>query len=1176
MPDFLKIELRAFPGPLASRHPVMFEFHILRSARDLYDFDESLFTFNGNVIIPNFRAARIMAQKINDRRTLPGQHVRPGQLNAMGLIDEIYHFILRTYEELVNPSVFAKALKDAASITGEDALEGTLKSFTSFYPPVDVYRKKTSVSEFLAGSSGTKQHREITIEEIILLYFANINPAFAPFRELFDDRQLSNETAYTGVIERLEKFFQREPPFGPDLQPIFELLRAPILASPDSLEGQLAFIRSRWGMILSKRFMDRIASAGDFMKEDFRVITPGGPPPTVVPRYGRGADEYSDEASDVERFSQDLDWMPNVVLIAKNTYVWLDQLSKQYRRTITRLDQIPDEELDRMAGWNFTSLWLIGIWERSSASRKIKQMTGNPEAAPSAYSVFDYIIANDLGGEEAFNNLRYRAWQRGIRLAGDMVPNHMGLFSKWVIDHPDYFIQCPQSPFPNYRFTGADLSDDPTVQLRIEDGYWNRSDAAVVFQRIDNRNGEVRYIYHGNDGTSYPWNDTAQLDFLRHEVREAVIQTIFHVARKFSVIRFDAAMVLAKKHFQRLWYPQPGSGGDIPSRADYAMTREDFNTAFPTEFWREVVDRINQEMPNTLLLAEAFWLLEGYFVRTLGMHRVYNSAFMHMLMKEENAKYREAIRNTLHYNPEILKRYVNFMSNPDEQTAVAQFGKDDKYFGVATLLVTLPGLPMFAHGQVEGFAEKYGMEYRRSYHDEIADDNLVRRHEREIFPLLGKRHLFSQVNNFELYDFHDSRGFVNENVFVYSNLSGHERAVICFHNKYEECNGWVNFSVGKTSTAGEEGGRIMSKHLAEALQLKKEEGVFYVFREHISNLEFLRTGAQLHDEGLYFHLKAFQYQVFLDFREVRDARGDYRLLWQSLNGSGVPRIHDELESLVLAPVHNSFRQLFTDGLQDFVAMCNGQKSGVSDLVALYRRFMEASRQRLQANRHIDLPVETFERYLDSIVLLAREFERRGRKERFSDSYKLRGDAEQDSRLGLALLALAAAAEMVGGDPLERQAGAFMETLAIARPLLQMFADANGNLSHAAERVELVRILVSHQSVFRHEDRNRIFTGVCSLLDEEDVRAFLGVNLYEQVWYFNKERFDELVVWLFTLAVVQTSSEKKEIDIAKRIELGFGSIESFRRSSDASRYMLDKLRSMLLAEGQELAAPAGRK
>ena len=52
------------------------------------------------------------------------------------------------------------------------------------------------------------------------------------------------------------------------------------------------------------------------------------------------------------------------------------------------------------------------------------------------------------------------------------------------------------------------------------------------------------------------------------------------------------------------------------------------------------MDRVAAEVPDTLLLAEAFWMLEGYFVRTLGMHRVYNSAFMHMLRDEDNAGYR--------------------------------------------------------------------------------------------------------------------------------------------------------------------------------------------------------------------------------------------------------------------------------------------------------------------------------------------------------------------------------------------------------------------------------------------------------------------------------------------------------------------------------------------------------
>ena len=37
--------------------------------------------------------------------------------------------------------------------------------------------------------------------------------------------------------------------------------------------------------------------------------------------------------------------MPRTVLLAKSTYVWLQQLSRKYNRHIHRLDQIPDQDI---------------------------------------------------------------------------------------------------------------------------------------------------------------------------------------------------------------------------------------------------------------------------------------------------------------------------------------------------------------------------------------------------------------------------------------------------------------------------------------------------------------------------------------------------------------------------------------------------------------------------------------------------------------------------------------------------------------------------------------------------------------------------------------------------------------------------------------------------------------
>ena len=75
-------------------------------------------------------------------------------------------------------------------------------------------------------------------------------------------------------------------------------------------------------------------------------------------------------------------------------------------------------------------------------------MRGNPDAVASAYSLDDYRIADDLGGEAAYANLRDRAWARGIRLASDMVPNHMGIDSRWVIEHPEWFLSLDEPPYP--------------------------------------------------------------------------------------------------------------------------------------------------------------------------------------------------------------------------------------------------------------------------------------------------------------------------------------------------------------------------------------------------------------------------------------------------------------------------------------------------------------------------------------------------------------------------------------------------------------------------------------------------------------------------------------------------------------------------------------------------------
>ncbi|MGB7168118.1 MAG: alpha-amylase family glycosyl hydrolase [Acidobacteriaceae bacterium] len=896
----------------------MMEFHISREARNRYQVSDALFNFVGNVIFGDLASCRELAFRMTEIRAANGDKdkvVNPGALFAMGLIDEVSHALVALYRRNRDPQVTQGALTWFSERVGEENVERLLRTFVEEFPNVAIYRGEEPLDKWLDRSTEGLAHREAVLEEMMLLWLANQNAAFRPFRELYDDKKLAESTAYPQVTAALGSYFATRPDTGMGRGNLLDLLMAPMQASPDSLSGQLAWIRENWAHYLGEN-LQKILLAADVLKEEEVAIwmrfhpdsarRPHDPfsdtPHSEVPDFRRSAHPGDVE---YERFSPDLDWMPNVVMIAKSSYVWLAQLSRQYGRPIERLDQIPDEELETLARRGMNALWLIGVWERSRASQLIKRMRGQQDAVASAYSLFDYRIADDLGGDYAYRNLRERATRYGIRLASDMVPNHMGIDSPWLMDHPEWFLSRTDRPYPAYSFNGPDLSPDGRVSIRIEDHYYDQSDAAVVFQRRDNRSGHTEYVYHGNDGTSFPWNDTAQLNYLSAAVREQVIQTILHVARLFPIIRFDAAMTLARRHVQRLWFPVPGSGGSIPSRAEFAMTQEQFDAAMPHEFWREVVDRVAAEVPGTLLLAEAFWLLEGYFVRTLGMHRVYNSAFMNMLRDEENAKYRSVIKNTVEFDPDILKRYVNFMSNPDERTAIDQFGTGDKYFGVCTMMATLPGLPMFGHGQIEAFTEKYGMEYKRPRYEETPNQPLVERHQREIAPLLKNRKVFADSANFALFDFWRDDGTVDENVFAWSNRLGDQSALAVYHNKYASTSGTLHHSAARADKGS---GALFNVTIHDALGLPAQGDTLFAYQDNATGLHYLRHIGEIRSHGFHLQLGAYQYHVFQNWREMRStADQPWDALCKDLNGTGTWSLDDAMAKFKLRPVHHALR-----------------------------------------------------------------------------------------------------------------------------------------------------------------------------------------------------------------------------------------------------------------------------
>ena len=761
---------------------------------------------------------------------------------ALGLVGEQ----IRTAVDDISALYIARLIADLDKIAGADSWRSTVNPLR---PTLSLGPESGQAAE----RPRSQQHIDTqTTRHLIGLTLLNLTPLVHHFDGVFDIPRLLADPLRTELGPRVQSWLIQSP----ELAATFDNLRPLFAVDPENIEGYVGELAQRGtlgpGSEPASPTFEAWQRVDDIQQEQHRAVGPPGPPDPV-------ADSYDSLAEEPEQFTPDRAWMPELVLLAKHTLVWLDQLSKEFSRPIRRLDDIPSAALIQLTNWGITGLWLIGLWERSPASATIKRFSGATASHSSAYSIYDYQIAESLGGAEALENLADRAAELGIRLGADMVPNHTGLDSRWVREHPEYFINRAQKPYPSYEFNGPDLSLDPDTGIFLEDHYADRSDAAVVFKRLDHRTGQASFIYHGNDGTSMPWNDTAQLDYLNPDTRQAVIDEIIAVARQFPIIRFDAAMVLARRHIRRLWYPAPGEGGAIPSRSQQGISIREFEQRIPVEFWREVVERVRLEAPDTLLLAEAFWLMEGYFVRTLGMHRVYNSAFMNLLRDEENTQFQQVLRNTMSSSPEILQRFVNFLNNPDEESAIEQFGRREKYLGCSVLLLTLPGVPMIGHGQIEGLSEKYGMEFNKPRLREKRDASLVALYEEQLQPLLQWRRIFAETRHFQLLTARSLDGLAASEVIAYTNREAQDRFLILYNNSPQPLQCWLDLET-QSDSADHIG-------LAEALHLPlPSKSQVWSAQEQLTQREHLFSHQHVENGQIRFQLGRYQCLVFAHVR----------------------------------------------------------------------------------------------------------------------------------------------------------------------------------------------------------------------------------------------------------------------------------------------------------------------
>ena len=220
-------------------------------------------------------------------------------------------------------------------------------------------------------------------------------------------------------------------------------------------------------------------------------------------------------------------------------------------------------------------------------------------------------------------------------------------------------------------------------------------------------------------------------------------------------------------------------------------------------------------------------------------------------------------------------------------------------------MATMPGLPMFGHGQVEGFAEKYGMEYPARVLGRAARTRgWSRRHEREIFPLLHRRRRCSPRCETSCCTTSSTpSGNVNEDVFAYSNRSGGERSLVVYHNRYADGARLDPRLGGVRRQGARRRARVRAPHARRGPGAHRRATATTAPSGTCGPASSTSgRSRELCERGLYVELGAYRCHVFVDVREVRDEAGLYAELARELGGEGVPSLDAAMRDLALRPV----------------------------------------------------------------------------------------------------------------------------------------------------------------------------------------------------------------------------------------------------------------------------------
>jgi hypothetical protein len=314
--------------------------------------------------------------------------------------------------------------------------------------------------------------------------------------------------------------------------------------------------------------------------------------------------------------------------------------------------------------------------------------------------------------------------------------------------------------------------------------------------------------------------------------------------------------------------------------------------------------------------------------------------------------------------------------------------------------------------------------------------------------------------------------------------------------------------------------------------------------------------------------------VFLDFREVQGKQ--YAQLAARLNGRGVPSIDEAMREIVLQPVLEPFRELVNASMFRRLIESAHQQTGGSVPEAVEQKVNSllhaaaqiadspiANRQLLTANLAQEIP-RKLEAVLQLPTLTARFPLPRSRKYKWASDYlttQLRDDPVAWPTL-LGWLFVHALGKVVSETGSAQTSRAWIDEWLLGKVIACALRNMGLDESATWHAVETIKLLTGHQCWHEMETpkTKRAREVLRAWLGDGDVQRFLQVNRYEDVLWFNKEAFDQLLWSMFAIATVAISANPSRPvnQIAEEIVACYDIIRTLERAEEKSGYEIERL------------------